>query len=244
MTSTEGIRSYEPIENPVHIDPVTVIKKAENSEGISLNEGNIFIIRNFAENYKNENSVSLIKELTECSGQQIYETVKKSLEVIKKGSVANMYEGDNLILDQKLKEEKNGKVEFIVVNELEVGNKKGESVFVRMWKYGALKQLVLPEGNPDNQIEWEMFICLKDKLSIVIPKEVENRNGLLVAKDNGIKLELSPGDAAFLPLVPRQIISNNGEFTPKGVKYLTWGPAWGGEGGVSQKPVFWPGQIR
>ncbi|MEI8068113.1 MAG: hypothetical protein WCG91_04190 [Candidatus Shapirobacteria bacterium] len=265
---TEVVSGYDHGEKMIHIEPKLVIDRAIKPtvlkskdgqpviEGFSLPEGNVFLVRDFIKNNTDPDVSELIEKLTGFSRGVIYEKVRADLSgsedllatrdvrEIKENVTALYHEGDSLILDPILQKERDGKVEFVMVKGCKLGKQKGESVLVRMWRYGALKQLVLPEGNPGNQIGFELFLCLKNRLTIVVPGEVEDQNGLLVAKDEGVKLELKMGDFALLPLVPRQIISNGGNFTDRGAKYFTLGPAWGGKGGVDQKPVYWPSQIQ
>ncbi len=252
-----------------HIDPELVIQKASSPEvlksiddvpvieGMFTDKGAVLLIHDFFKNNSSGEVSKFIEENTNLSVEDIFRATQvdlnnssdllssQNLTRIKRNVIDIYYEGDKLILDPELQQDRDGKVEFVMVKNIKIGELVGESALVRMWKYGALKQLVLPEGNPGKQIEFEMFFCLKNKLTIVLPRNVENENGLLVAQDEGFKLELQEGDAAILPLVPRQIISNNGDFTNQGAKYYTVGPSWDGEcGGVSQRPGYWQGQIN
>lgn len=251
-----------------HIEPELVIQKASNPEALKLvgdvpviegmftDKGAVLLIHDLLKNNSSGEISSFVEENTNLSIEDIFRAAQvdlnnssdllasQNLATIKENVIDIYHEGDKLILDPELQQDRDGKVEFVMVKNIKIGEQAGESALVRMWKYGALKQLVLPEGNPGKQIEFEMFFCLQNELTIIVPQIVENENGLLIAKDEGIKLELHKGDLAILPLTPRQIVSNNGEFTYQGAKYYTVGPAWGGAGGISQKPVYWSSQVE
>ena len=247
-----------------HIDPELVLQQAAKPdvlisvdgspviEGLSTEKGPALLIHDFMKNNRDGGISEFIAANTELSADDVLSVVQADLNdsedllatrdvrKIKANVAAIEYEGDKLILDPELQADRDGKVEFIMVKDAKFGYKRGESVIVRMWKYGALKQLELPEGNPGDQIEFELFVCLKGSLSIAIPKETTEQDGRLIAQDTGVKLDLQPGDVALLPIgVPRQIISNNPQ-----TKYYTMGPAWAGDGCVSSKAVYWPGQVN
>jgi len=247
-----------------HIDPELVLQQAARPDdlmtlgdesviqGFKTEKGPVLLIHDFMKNNLDGGVSEFITENTGLLADDILKVAQADLsasedllatgglEKIKQNVTVIDYEGDKLILDPELQADRDGKVEFIMVKDIKIGDKSGESVIVKMWKYGALKQLELPEGNPGNQIEFEVFVCLKGSLNIAMPKEIISRDGLLVSKDDGVRLELAEGDVALLPIgTPRQVISNN----PK-TKYYTMGPAWGVEGGASSKPVYWPGQIN
>jgi len=246
-----------------HIDPELVLQLAARPdvlvklgdelvvEGFKTEKGPALLIHDYMKNNLDGGVSEFIAANTGLLADDILKVVQadlsasedllatRDLEKIKQNVTVIDYEGDKLILDQELQKDRDGKVEFIMVKDIKIGDKIGESVIVKTWKYGALKQLELPEGNLGNQMEFELFVCLKGGLNIAMPKETVSRDGVLVSKDTGVRLELVEGDVALLPIgVPRQIISNN----PR-TKYYTMGPAWGVDGGASSKPVYWPGQI-
>lgn len=243
-------------ENPaqfIHVEPNVVLENAEKFVNkspilnvISANGKKIYYISEVAKNYLNPEVSEKVGSLAGNDAKTIYEVAKESLEKIEQrlkhpksdkldNSVFIDKGGDSLIIDPDMK----GKdVEIMLIDNFDIGDKSGESVLVRMWKYGALKELYFPKGS-GNQIEWEMLMCLKGNLHVVIPKDVKDENGNLVAQDNGIDIEIKPGDAILLPLIPRQVISADIKTT-----YFTMGPAWGGENGIAQKPVYWPNQIK
>lgn len=229
------------MEKLIHIPPESVVAKAEVAESIEINQEKVFCVRDFENNFDRSDVSRDIFELTGYSSETIHQITEDSLKFIKRGDVFTGYGGDKFILDPELKQIKDGNIEFMTVSKFNLDESQGESALVRMWQYGALKQLVLPENNPGKQVSWEMMMSLKDKLTVVIPKETESVNGVLVAKDRGVKIELNPGDAIFLPLIPRQVISS---LTSRGTKYFNLGPAWEGETGANQKPVYWPDQVK
>lgn len=251
-------------ENPFHIDPLKVIELAQKPEiiataanGTSILEGallgngtNVYLIRRFHENVAHQSVQIPLKEITGCTAEEIHQLIETLAPYDKNklratGSVFVGRGGDSLILDPGMREKN---VEFMVVGQITLPEgRHAEFAFVRMWAYGALKQLQLPSGNPGNQIEWEMALSFNGNLCFVVPEAVEDREGRIVTSGEGIKFELQTGDAIFLPLIPRQVISTNIEAAQAnnlGAKYLTISPQWGGDLGASQKPIYWKDQIE
>lgn len=258
------------LEVPVHIDPDLVLHLAEKPqlvesapdgtpllEAVFLEDGRgVFLVHNFHENFANPAVQKALEKLTGYPAETLHQTVEsvipspsptgQKMGPALPGRKLHCRGGDKLILDQGMRDKN---VESMVVGDLQLeGGESAEYALVRMYRYGALKQLVLPPGNPGNQIAWEMAYSLNGRLCFVIPRGVEDRDGRLVAKDNGCILELDPGDAVFLPLIPRQVISTDPEATQEqiksGARYMTISPAWGGKEGASQTPVFWRSQIK
>ncbi len=241
---------------PHHIEPENVVQLAaqskiieRDSKGNSLLEtcetvggGEAFVVRNFHENFNNPKVNSRIKKLTGITSIIMHDTVEKFIPISGQGGWTRKdgtiieNNGDSLILDPRIKGEP---VEFTFVGETVINKQPAEWALVRMWDYGALKQLVFPEPEPDNPIRWEMAMSLKgESLNFVIPAHTENRGGKFVTLDDGVNLQLHPGDAVFLPITVRQVIAGS-----PSEKYFYISAPWGGEKGLIQKPVYWRSQI-
>jgi len=225
-------------------------------EAVILEDGRkAYLIHNFHHNITNPHVTEIAQQITGYTGEEVHQIVESLVPIdgpmTMRGGVYAGRGGDKLDLDPGRREEN---VETMVVDELTLPHGEGaEGALVRMWAFGQLKGLRLPEGNPGHEVAWELTLLLKgDPLYVVVPKAVQLQGEITVAEDNGVILELKPGDAVISPLIPRQLISASPGASQSrlgsGSKYLSIGPAWDeppgtNPNGISQEPVYWRRQL-
>ena len=241
------LRHIEP-ENVLQLATLPRIVERDTYEGSILEVcgavggGEAFVVRDFHKNFDNPQVDGRILSLTGITSNEFHNIVEEIIPESgqsgwsrKDGTIIEN-NGDPLILDPRLKGEP---VEFTFVGETAIRNQPAEWALVRMWDYGALKQLTFPEPEPENPIRWEMAMSLKGKsLNFVVPAHTESKGDKVIATDDGVNLQLHPGDAVFLPLTVRQVVAGS-----HSEKYFYISAPWGGDKGLIQKPVYWHNQI-
>jgi len=233
--------------NIIEAYPSEIINKANIPELIlpgilescKTNNGTADIVRNFPKNFDIDEVSEEILLQTGLSGEDLLNILRQELSSMTSGNLENVVyfkdEGDKL-----LPSDVGDAVEFIKVKSTKVDNKDAEATLVRMWRFGAIKQLFFPSGESDDKLKYEIFLCLKNKMNIIIPEEVNEKENGLVTGDTFTNIELNVGDIAILPsTTTRQILNSRptNSLTQDSVAYLTISPPWGTPDGLATKKV-------
>lgn len=213
-------------------------------ESCPADNGTVDVIRNFPTNFDIDKVSEEIARQTGMSGEELLAFLQQELANVTSGEHEPgkpeevVYLGDEG--DKMLPSDVGDAVEFIKVKSTKVGDKNAEATLVRMWRFGSLKQLYFPEGEPDDKLKFEIFLCLKNKMNIIVPADVSDYGTGLTAGFDITNIELNVGDIAILPsTTTRQILNSNptDSLTSDSVAYLTISAPWGTDDGLSTRKV-------